>query len=403
MIGGGKLPHMKELAAAGLMSDLTVIELTMSLDEARSVTTRIRQHLAVAWVEIVKAYDGRAWLVLGYASWDAYCAEEFAGQRIRLPREDRQEVVSSLRESGLSIRAIAAATGADTKTVQSDIAAGVGNSHTSSTANELVDKQAEALVLDDDVVEAELVEERAAPAREAGSTNVLCILDGRRSSECTRPQRVGWQRLGDGRLLCHRPTVGGTGRVSCSAEARRRIATRTRKCPDTPNVGAPPWSFCDLRRSSGLSDPRKSFPRVGGQRPLRGRPLLRSAAAGRSTLRERDLVHMNPVSVRDGMCLRAVFARILLRDLPRYTATLVCVIKAPLMSADPEFAAGLGPASRFGCRYPGRTGDLAFGGCDAERTFPAERQARSEFHGVMMRSPSGRRQGWGYGLTSCGN
>jgi transposase-like protein len=163
------------------MADLTVIELTMSLDEARSVTTRIRQHLAVAWVEIVKAYDGRAWLVLGYASWDAYCAEEFAGQRIRLPREDRQEVVSSLRESGLSIRAIAAATGADTKTVQSDIAAGVGNSHTSSTANELVDKQAEALVLDDDVVEAELVEERAAPKAIIGT-------DGKTYRVATKPK-----------------------------------------------------------------------------------------------------------------------------------------------------------------------------------------------------------------------
>jgi hypothetical protein len=211
------------------------------------------------------------------------------------------------------------------------------------------------------------------------------------------------QRLGDGRLLCHRPTAGGTGRVPCSAEARRRLATGTRKCPDTPNVGAPPChsAICVALRS--LSDPRKSFPRVGGQR-LCGMPTL---ALGGGDRRSTDFQSaqgtLKPVSVRNGMYLRAVFARISLRDLPGYSATSFCVIKAPLMSADPEFAAGLGSSTCFGCRYPGRAGDLAFGGCDAERTFPAERQSWSEFHGVMMRSTSGRRQAWGYGLMSCGN
>lgn len=37
--------------------------------------------------------------------------------RLRLPREDRQEVVASLRESGLSTRAIASATGLSQSTV----------------------------------------------------------------------------------------------------------------------------------------------------------------------------------------------------------------------------------------------------------------------------------------------
>ena len=40
---------------------------------------------------------------------------------ITLPREERQEVVASLRDSGLSLRAIEAATGISKKTVISDL------------------------------------------------------------------------------------------------------------------------------------------------------------------------------------------------------------------------------------------------------------------------------------------
>ncbi|WP_217157572.1 hypothetical protein [[Mycobacterium] fortunisiensis] len=56
--------------------------------------------------------------------------EQWAGRpasagtsRLRLPREERTEVVSSLRESGLSLRAIEAATGISRKTVIKDLAA----------------------------------------------------------------------------------------------------------------------------------------------------------------------------------------------------------------------------------------------------------------------------------------
>jgi hypothetical protein len=57
---------------------------------------------------------------LGYSNWDAYCKAEFPTSRLRLPREERAEVVASLRESGLSIRAIEAATGVSRKTVIKD-------------------------------------------------------------------------------------------------------------------------------------------------------------------------------------------------------------------------------------------------------------------------------------------
>jgi hypothetical protein len=60
---------------------------------------------------------------LGYATWDDYAAAEFESVRgLRMPREDRAEVVQSLRQAGLSIRAIASATGIGDKTVQRDLA-----------------------------------------------------------------------------------------------------------------------------------------------------------------------------------------------------------------------------------------------------------------------------------------
>ena len=47
--------------------------------------------------------------------------------RLRLPREERAEVVASLGESGLSVRAIAAATGVNRETIRQQIASGYPN------------------------------------------------------------------------------------------------------------------------------------------------------------------------------------------------------------------------------------------------------------------------------------
>lgn len=62
-----------------------------------------------------------AWSALGYQSWDDYCDKEFGSSRLRLPREERAEVVTSLRESGFSLRAIQATTGISKSTVIKDL------------------------------------------------------------------------------------------------------------------------------------------------------------------------------------------------------------------------------------------------------------------------------------------
>ena len=99
----------------------------MSAPEARTLTDRIKVGVEAVWDLVTTAYTERAWAVLGYQSWDDYCTREFGTSRLRLPREERSEVVASLRESGLSIRAIAAATGDSVGTVHESLSPSVQN------------------------------------------------------------------------------------------------------------------------------------------------------------------------------------------------------------------------------------------------------------------------------------
>jgi len=92
--------------------------------EARRLTRRINEALSVAWELVAEAYARRVWEPLGYGSWDAYCRAEFAASRLRLPAEEREETVRSLRAAGLSTRAIASATGYDKRTVTRDLSGG---------------------------------------------------------------------------------------------------------------------------------------------------------------------------------------------------------------------------------------------------------------------------------------
>ena len=95
-------------------------ELVISAQDARNLTDKIKAGTAALWELIKEAYASRAWASLGYASWDDYCTQEFGTSRIRLPREERQEVVASMREIGMSTRAIASATGNSRRTIQAD-------------------------------------------------------------------------------------------------------------------------------------------------------------------------------------------------------------------------------------------------------------------------------------------
>lgn len=96
-------------------------ELVISAQDARNLTDKIKAGTAALWELIKEAYASRAWASLGYASWDDYCTQEFGTSRIRLPREERREVVSSMREIGMSTRAIASATGTNRETIRQEL------------------------------------------------------------------------------------------------------------------------------------------------------------------------------------------------------------------------------------------------------------------------------------------
>lgn len=118
-----------------VMSDIDTSSAPLTKAEARRITDQLKSGLEKLWPLIEQAYFGRAWDALGYKSWDAYLDGEFGTYRLRLPREERDEVVNSLHAAGMSVRAIAAATG-DSKSTVAEITRGVQNRTAATTGTD---------------------------------------------------------------------------------------------------------------------------------------------------------------------------------------------------------------------------------------------------------------------------
>lgn len=95
-------------------------QLVMNVHRARELVDKIRDAVSVAAGAITEAYRGRAWEALGYESWDALCDAEFGGVRVRIPREERRELVGQLRQEGMSTTAIGIALGISDETARRD-------------------------------------------------------------------------------------------------------------------------------------------------------------------------------------------------------------------------------------------------------------------------------------------
>lgn len=89
--------------------------------EARERLARVRVSINAAAGDLAALYEGRAWLTLGFGSWDELCDHEFGGVRVALPRDQRRETVGRLREAGMSTRAIGTAVGVSEGTIRSDL------------------------------------------------------------------------------------------------------------------------------------------------------------------------------------------------------------------------------------------------------------------------------------------
>ncbi|MBB4734690.1 hypothetical protein HDA30_000198 [Micrococcus cohnii] len=88
---------------------------------ARELTDQIKTGMESVWHLIRAAYRGRAWEAIGYHSWDEYVTREFGNLYLRPPLEERQNVVLSLREAGMSTRAIVSATQLSIGTVHREL------------------------------------------------------------------------------------------------------------------------------------------------------------------------------------------------------------------------------------------------------------------------------------------
>lgn len=105
------------------MTEAAMADLTHH--EAQALTERIRNLLEAAYPLTVEAYQRRAWVALGYDSWEAYCQQEFTGQRmIRLERDQRVQIAAGMRAAGMPDKAVAAAMGLGVSTLQRDRAKG---------------------------------------------------------------------------------------------------------------------------------------------------------------------------------------------------------------------------------------------------------------------------------------
>jgi hypothetical protein len=83
---------------------------------ARRLTDTIRRHLETAAVGLVRAWHGQAHVALGYGEgfegWTAYTDAEFGDLRLlKLPTDDRRELVRAMDDDGWTLAEIARGTG----------------------------------------------------------------------------------------------------------------------------------------------------------------------------------------------------------------------------------------------------------------------------------------------------
>lgn len=100
---------------------------------AERLVQEIRVMDAELWEKMMDLYEGRAWIALGFSSWGELCDTEFKANNFRIPREDRREVVMSMRERGMSVRAISQATGMGYGTVRRETSSEPNGSVTETT------------------------------------------------------------------------------------------------------------------------------------------------------------------------------------------------------------------------------------------------------------------------------
>jgi hypothetical protein len=96
----------------------------MNKAEATAITQRIRKAVDDTFDLLRKAYDGKAWKVLGYASWEAYVKAEFALSRSRSYQLlDQSRVIEAVKEAAGKVSNTLDISARDVEAVKSDLPA----------------------------------------------------------------------------------------------------------------------------------------------------------------------------------------------------------------------------------------------------------------------------------------
>lgn len=149
-------------------SDLTV-------DEARESVDRTKRGLEAAAEEVVRQINGRAWLALGYESWDEMREAEYGGAAVIVPRADRPQLTARLAAEGLGQRQIGDTLGVSQATVSGDLRDVINSDNTEApeTRTDSLGREQPRtkgrpspepnIWVEPEVVDAELVDEPAPP------------------------------------------------------------------------------------------------------------------------------------------------------------------------------------------------------------------------------------------------
>ncbi|KND45332.1 hypothetical protein [Streptomyces stelliscabiei] len=93
----------------------------MTEAEAHASVDRTKRSLQDAADELVRQINGRAWIALGYQSWDDMREAVYGGAAIIVPRADRPELTAQLAAGGLSQTQISETLGVSQATISGDL------------------------------------------------------------------------------------------------------------------------------------------------------------------------------------------------------------------------------------------------------------------------------------------
>lgn len=102
------------------MTDIATTDLTAT--EARESVRLTKNGLEAAAEQVVRQINGRAWIALGYESWDHMREAEYSGAAVIVPRMDRPQLSARLAAEGLSQKQISETLGVNQATISRDLA-----------------------------------------------------------------------------------------------------------------------------------------------------------------------------------------------------------------------------------------------------------------------------------------